>query len=186
MTRDFASRSRSQPKFVKAKSSQTYRWAALGILLGGGLFLLIVLILHYGDSKKQNLSQSVDKITKKSKAPVLTKKTTMQFDFYNILPKEKVWVPKAAEKPFAVPEAPQAPIAYILQVAAFKTKDQAKALQAKLILKGYHAHVKTSQNGDWFKVWLGPFQNLSTVQSVQVGVSISNHLSGLIVKISEN
>lgn len=155
----------------------------------GLLFVLVIIFIVYKIEKtwrQHVLEQQVRLVKKgvqlKSKLPV---SQTPKFDFYTILPKEQVWLPKSVEAPLPDPKGPSAPVAYFLQVAAFRNSNDADVLKAKLLLKAYPAQVKTTQSKSWYEVWLGPYKSLAQVQSVQVNVLESEHLNGLILQIAE-
>lgn len=183
MAKDYA-RKIKHPTLKPRKKATPF----FSIIIVALVVLGLILIIYKAEKLRHERSaekkiQATNKV--RNNKPKRLNAQIPEFDFYTILPKEKVWVPKSAETPIQAPKEPTAPIAYILQVASFKNLQDADTLKAKLLLKGYPAHIKTSSDKNWHEVWLGPYESLAKVQSVQVSVSESNHLSGLIIQISE-
>jgi cell division protein FtsN len=185
-TRGTATKKRGSP--MKRKGTVPVLWMAAGLLIGLFAASLIYLKSDHRQSLKKQMKVKAATVLTHAKRASEEKNTGPKFDFYRILPKEKVWVPKANAEAIAAPEEPSAPIAYILQVASFKDRIAADNLKAQLISEGYPVHLKPSKpsrQSGWNKVWLGPYKTLSKVQDVQVNVSESNNLTGLILKVEE-
>jgi len=170
---------------MERKGTVPVLWMVAGLLIGlfvaGLIFLKTDHITSHKDKQKIKIGH-----LKKSKKQLKTEEAKgPKFDFYTILPKEKVWVPKSEDKPIAAPKEPSAPIAYVLQVAAFKKHTDAEKLKAQLLLKGYATHVKPAGTSGWYKVWIGPYRSINTAEIIQVKVSESNNLNALIMKMEE-
>ena len=50
---------------------------------------------------------------------------------------------------------------YLMQCASFRTRAQAEEMKAKIAFQGFEALIRRSSgnNGDWFRVILGPFES---------------------------
>lgn len=50
---------------------------------------------------------------------------------------------------------------YLMQCASFRTRPQAEEMKAKIAFQGFEAQIRRSSgdNGDWFRVILGPFDS---------------------------
>lgn len=133
-----------------------------------------------------------------------------QFEFYTLLTPEQSQVSKAhvldAKKPLdktlksdikpkmqanvaeAVPVADKKKnekIAYLLQVASFKQKEDAERFKASLILKGFDVQVtqvKRKQTS-WFRVILGPFPSKVQAEKAQNEIARTEHIMGMIRKL---
>ena len=116
------------------------------------------------------------------------------FDFYNMLPKQTIATPPApapitaiAQQPnpvtTTITPAPAAPIAaanpisntstptapassYLIQVGAYRNKDQARSMQARLLLLGLHPSISPADSG-WYRVNLGPYNSVSTASNIR-------------------
>lgn len=170
---------------MERKATVPLLWMVAGLLIGLFVAGLIYLKSDHGQPLKEQIKAKIATVLKHEKQSLKKKNDGPKFDFYTLLPKEKVWVPKADDKVIAAPQEPSAPIAYILQVASFKDRTVAENLKAQLTSEGYPVHIKPVDKSGWSKVWLGPYKSLSKVQNVQVDVSESNRLSGLILKVEE-
>ncbi len=75
--------------------------------------------------------------------------------------------------------------AYLVQVAAFKSRPEAEKMKASLVLKGFLVSivVVNQQNTNWFRVSLGPFSSRPEAQRAQGAVARSEHIIGMIRKM---
>lgn len=72
---------------------------------------------------------------------------------------------------------------FVVQVAAFKTRQDAEHLKGLLILKGFEvAVVPTSSpaQGAWFRVVIGPYPNRVLAQKAQVILAKTERLNGMV------
>lgn len=113
-----------------------------------------------------------------------------KFDFYAVLPKMEVIVPKGDDeegpsKPVkeASPapsssgqEDDDAPVAgrhdqrFVLQAGSFRNQKDADRRRAELILKGYDVRIQPVKldNGDtWHRVMIGPYNNINALHRAQ-------------------
>ncbi|OBS09455.1 SPOR domain-containing protein [Acidihalobacter prosperus] len=194
----------------KAGKSGTPGWAWLAVGLAIGLFAGF---LFYLSKRPAPPHQSVFALppapAKHADRPVAKPKdqpgasTTSapapakpKFDFYTLLPKLQVDVPKPppslgrdrAAKPETSPAAPpekvSAPGRYLLQVASFGTEGQANVLKAKLAFQGIVAAVSPAKVKDytWYRVQVGPYSNLAELNAMIAKLE-KQHLKPLVVKM---
>lgn len=155
----------------------------LAMFIGGMIFFK----KHHEEQEKAKL-MAERQIKAEKSAAAARMPAKPKFDFYTILPKEKVWEPKTAvqqERELAKQQPPK-PVAYILQVAAFQQYADADQLKAKLLLQGYMAQADTKPTNGWYRVWIGPLKTISDAQHIQVKVGQVDKLNGLILKIAVN
>lgn len=71
---------------------------------------------------------------------------------------------------------------YSVQVAAFKTRQDAEHMKGLLILKGFDVAVVpvTNARGNWFRVVVGPYPNRVLAQKAQVNLARNEHLRGMV------
>ncbi|HET6655644.1 MAG TPA: SPOR domain-containing protein [Gammaproteobacteria bacterium] len=98
--------------------------------------------------------------------------TEPRFDFYKMLPKFQVVIPKqdktvqsdTGTKPVSTPGA------YVLQVASFRDYHDADAMEAKLALLGLEAHIQQVKIGNgetWNRVRIGPISDLAKLNKTR-------------------
>ena len=110
-----------------------------------------------------------------------------KFDFYAVLPKMEVIVPKGegdepetsrggnnntagGEKSADKPVAGRHDKRFLLQAGSFRNQKDADRRRAELILKGYQARIQPvdMDNGDtWHRVMIGPYDNINTLHRAQ-------------------
>lgn len=91
------------------------------------------------------------------------------YDFYQLLEEQKVEVPKV-DVYKSTPKTQKLDYQYRLQVASFRSQDDADTLRAALILEeGMQAEVQASEvNGSrWYRVSVGPYTNRSVMNKAQ-------------------
>lgn len=89
-------------------------------------------------------------------------------------------VPVASAKP-VTPLPSQAN--YIVQVASFKARNDAEHMKGLLILKGFEVNVMpvtTPNQGNWFRVVIGPYPNRALAQKAQIILSKTERLNGMV------
>lgn len=74
---------------------------------------------------------------------------------------------------------------YMVQVASFKSMQEAERLKAALTLKGFGTKVVSSlqQNVNWYRVIIGPFASRTQAQQAQLAYARSEHVMGMIRKM---
>ena len=74
---------------------------------------------------------------------------------------------------------------YTIQVAAFRTRQDAEHMKASLLLKGFEANVQAiaSNRVTWFRVTVGPFASRELAQKTQSVLARRERVSGMIRKV---
>lgn len=75
---------------------------------------------------------------------------------------------------------------YVLQVAAFKARQDAEHMKGMLILKGYSVNIVpvSHARGNWFRVVIGPYSNISLAHKAQMDVAKTERLKGMISSVA--
>ena len=117
-----------------------------------------------------------------------------KFDFYTILPETEVVVPQNTHTRENTPTNPNLTVTktmttemigeYILHIASYKNLSDAEEHKAKLALLGFEANIETVHlNGDtWHRVRLGPYKQLSHVESIRGNLQAKN-IDSLMLKL---
>jgi cell division protein FtsN len=203
MTRDYAkpkSPRRNTRGNKQTNTSHALRWLISGILLGSagtwGFFYLqqngTQKLVHGIHHAYDNIQQKLNKPNKTStnKSKTAPDNNMPSFDFYTVLPDQKVPQVRAPQKPqTAAPVNPvpnkttqaAANTQYIIQVAAFKRAQDADKLKAELTLIGFNVTVSTNtiQGVTWHRVTIGPFPSKQAAETAQQRLHASN-MQGLI------
>jgi len=88
-----------------------------------------------------------------------------RFDFYTLLPKQILEVEEEKLEPAADIRKPPAATAlqesFLLQAGSFRQREDAERRRAELLLLGLEPKIEesSSDNGRWFRVYLGPFES---------------------------
>ncbi|RUR08806.1 SPOR domain-containing protein [Legionella sp. km772] len=91
--------------------------------------------------------------------------------------------PKAVQVTTAKPVAPSRGANFVVQVASFKARNDAEHMKGLLILKGFEVSVvpvSTPNQGNWFRVVIGPYPNRALAQKAQVILAKTERLNGMI------
>lgn len=75
--------------------------------------------------------------------------------------------------------------AYLVQIASFRSKQEAERMKASLSLKGFEVSVATitQQRTIWYRVVIGPFSSRPQAVLAQAAVARSEHIMGMIRKM---
>lgn len=127
-------------------------------------------------------------------------KVPPRYTFYNDLPKIEVTIPREyaqpppanSSKPAPVPPAEikkaiEAPGAYLIQVGAYKSRDEADRQRASLALIGYESRIEQvtlSERETRYRVRIGPQPTLEAANAVMARLE-SNKIKGFLVKIKD-
>lgn len=104
---------------------------------------------------------------------------TVDFEFMYRLPRERVVTNVEPYQPPADPVAPavgdaEAAVEYLLQAGAFRGRNDADAMRARLILAtNMGAHIESARDsagGTWHRVLVGPFENRAEMQRTLVAL----------------
>jgi len=131
---------------------------------------------------------------------------TTRFDFYTLLPNMNMEIadpieespiaqkpktltakPKVQAKIQSLPAPLVLPSNFIVQVASFRSYNQAESLKVKLALKGFESKIQsiTMRNNDtWYRVYLGPFDDKDNAKSVQSKLESKQKMNSFVLKIN--
>jgi cell division protein FtsN len=87
-----------------------------------------------------------------------------RFDFYTLLPEQTIDGPVEPAE-VAKPPPGAAQVTYLLQAGSFRQREDADRRRAELLLLGLEPRIEetNSDNGRWFRVYLGPFNSHSAM-----------------------
>ncbi len=170
MTRDFANKSSATRGTAKKKPANASRrqqapastapwpWFLAGLLCGVFLSGLVWLASQQPDATAEEAVVA----QKSSEKP----RPTPRFDFYTLLPEQRIDVDI---NPEAMANTSTPSDEFLLQAGSFKQAEDADRRRAQLLLLGLTANVEeaTTDNGRWFRVYIGPFESRSALQSAR-------------------
>lgn len=124
------------------------------------------------------------------KAIPLPPKQPSKYAFYEMLPSYEVVIPRedaAASAKAGKPTTPEIaePGQYLIQVGAYKTRDEAERSRASLALLGVESKIEQvtiDQSESWFRVRIGPQGNLAKAQEILQRLD-DNGIKGMLVKV---
>lgn len=72
--------------------------------------------------------------------------------------------------------------AYYVQVAAFKSNQEAERMKASLVIKGFTVTISMIQQNkaNWYRVSLGPYGSLGLAQNAQSAIARREHIVGMV------
>lgn len=87
-----------------------------------------------------------------------------RFDFYTMLPEQTIDGPVEPAE-VAKPPPGTAEVTYLLQAGSFRQREDADRRRAELLLLGLEPRIEetNSDNGRWYRVYLGPFNSHSAM-----------------------
>jgi cell division protein FtsN len=161
VTRDFANKNRggrkkpaasASPRNKKAAAPAPWAWFLAGLFCGVFLSGLTWLASQQPDPAVA----TADSVT----AEPEDQRPKPRFDFYTLLPEQRIDVDI---EPEAMATASATEEQYLLQAGSFKKPEDADRRRAELLLLGLEASVEeaTTDNGRWFRVYIGPFESRS-------------------------
>ena len=185
MTRDYAKRSnQSNRRSGKTNTRKTttkdnagnrgWQWYSAGLV--SGMFLSFLVYLG-------TLSQgpAIVASSQADSQPTASEPPKPRFDFYTLLPERTMDVEPDAIVT-AKPHSTSKPTGfYLLQAGAFKQRADAEARRAQLLMLNLEPRIEetSSDNGRWFRVYLGPYQSrsrLNKARSLTAGENIDTLL----------
>ena len=124
------------------------------------------------------------------KAIPLPPKQPSKYALYEMLPSYEVVIPRedaAASAKAGKPTTPDiaAPGQYLIQVGAYKTRDEAERSRANLALLGVESKIEQvtiDQTETWFRVRIGPQASLAKAQEILQRLD-DNGIKGMLVKV---
>jgi cell division protein FtsN len=97
--------------------------------------------------------------------------TDAHYDFYDVLPKFEVVVPKTDTKKGAISSAGaiDTPGSYVLQVGSWRNFADADRVRAQLALQGVESGIQkvSVDNDTWHRVRIGPINNLNKLEETR-------------------
>lgn len=172
-TRKTPSRGASKPTRPQ-RQVPGWVWLFTGVVTG----LFIAFLYHLAELRFNPDSQPAVAITQSNKpspTPADIKKVP-HFDFYAVLPKMEVIVPKNEEDAAhsnttrSTSNRNHEDEQYLLQAGSFRSAEDADRRRAEMILLGHSVNVQPVQleSGDtWHRVMIGPFSNINTLHRAQ-------------------
>jgi cell division protein FtsN len=172
------SRQRGAVKPGSGRQIPGWVWLFTGVVTG----LFIAFLYHLAQLQQETPGQaSHDKPAADSPAGTESKKDKPRFDFYAVLPKMEVIIPKgdkddAGDTPERDTGGNDRDLAhrndenYLLQAGSFRTTADADRRRAELILQGYDVRIQAVEleSGDsWHRVMVGPFNNTNALHRAQ-------------------
>jgi len=163
-----ANRSRRRGAAVRREPATGFaslRWFGMGWVVGLFTALIAFLALRGDDSAAPTPSVAASTAVQPSEpAP--------RFDFYTQLQGEALPPAPAPEPQPAVEPGPIVTAAaprYVLQAGSFRMQSDADRRRAELLLLGLDPRIDEveSDNGRWFRVYLGPYNDSSEVARVR-------------------
>lgn len=124
------------------------------------------------------------------KAIPLPPKQPSKYAFYEMLPSYEVVIPRedaAASARSGKPTTPDIaePGQYLIQVGAYKTRDEAERGRANLALLGIESKIEQitiDQSESWYRVRIGPEASLPKTQEIMQRLD-ENGIKGMLVKV---
>jgi hypothetical protein len=117
-----------------------------------------------------------------AKKTIIKKMDKPNYTFYKLLEEQDVEINE--RKAYrSTPKGEQTNFQSVLQVASFRSKEDADELRADLILSTLHSYVKVSSlnNNTWYRVYVGPFTNRSKLNKAQ-DILASRNLDSIVIK----
>lgn len=164
MVRDYAKNRTHKRSIFKKRKRRTYRkkrssgfWLFFGLMLGLLIAGLFYLKFHNKNVPPVTASQSKAQVQQSNKP---------KFDFYTLLPKMQVWVPKHAR---TSQKSQQSKTECYLQVASLERFKDADKKKVELILRGYNVSIKPIDDTGktWYRVWVGPYSTVKAAKNAK-------------------
>ena len=173
MTRDYAKKNKQgKRRPAKANTRKTsarpasgpsgWQWYSAGLVSGVILSFLVYLgTLSSGPAANPTSPQP-------GTQPSASEPPKPQFDFYTLLPERTMELDiEPAEA--TVTRSSKATESFLLQAGAFKQRADAEARRAQLLMLNLDPRIEesNSDNGRWFRVYLGPYQSHSRLNKAR-------------------
>ncbi len=132
-------------------------------MLSGLLIGLFIYLQGWVPEPIQNTQKPVPGIAQEATPPVEDVSQTVSkkpdYDFYSVLPEMEVVIPKEELEQQAARDSKE--YSYILQIASFKSQQDAEELKARIAFSGQIAYIQSIDvNGtEWHRVRVGPFDS---------------------------
>ena len=139
-----------------SNSASAGKWFSAGLICGVVLSFMTWLSTQPGENLPPASGDAAEATVDDTPRP--------RFDFYTLLPEQQVKFDPAPTQTAGTPvKQPQSAQQYLLQAGSFKALQDADRRRAQLILLGLDAKVEEteSNNGRWFRVYVGPYETRS-------------------------
>ena len=196
-----ASASRRGASASSAPGIPGWVWLMLGLAIG----LAVAVVVYIGrPSNKIKLGVAANSVAEGAKddgkKPIpLPPKQPSRFAFYEMLPSYEVVIPRENSKPApagqsaqsAAPQPPDVkqalaePGQYLIQVGAYRSREEADKNRASLALIGVESRIEQvtiDQKDTWYRVRIGPQATLAKAQEILERLE-NNDIKGLLIKI---
>ena len=171
------------PKTEQQKRFSGWLWLATGLFVGLFVAFLVFLKGQPPTPKETLKPKAVEE------SPTTQESKTFEYDFYKLLPKLEVVVPdflgKDAQAPDQKAEPIKKPGIYVIQAGSFRKHADADRRKANLALLGVASKivtVKVEGNQTWHRVQIGPFEDLSRLNTTR-DLLIQNKIDTLLLKV---
>ena len=193
-----AGRSQTRPKGKAAKKGAMpgWVWMALGLSFGLAIAALVYITrpaqsppgqavrAQTQDDAATKLTGKTDTAASKKEPLKLPPREKPRFTFYDILPGQEVVVPSNIAEPAGKPQ-PGDDGVYVIQVAAYRSQEDADAEKAKLALIGVESRIEkvTIDNKDtYFRVRVGPEKSLAKAHTLMARLE-QNGVQAVLMKL---
>ena len=182
----------AEPKRQPKPPVPGWIWLVTGCLLGA----FVMFLLHVskippaapqGEKPSANQAAAAEKPPAETK-PAADDTVKPRYDFYRLLKENQPPHSPRSETPVA--SNPSTPVDvnanFVLQVASYKTAEDAEATKAKLLLIGLTARVEkvTLRNTEtWHRVLIGPVKSVSEADRIR-GQLTDNKYDALVLKVA--
>lgn len=187
MARDYAKRSgpqrgrRAPParrKNAAGNGGGHWRWFGAGALTG----VFFSFLVYLGTLPPADPGQAAERTA----AAAPEKAPQPRFDFYTMLPEQSMeadYGAPAENEKTRIPANQAAPTYYLLQAGSFRQREDADRRRAELILLGLEPSIREneSDNGRWFRVYLGPFDSHGKMSKAR-GLTAGQGIDTLLLK----
>lgn len=147
-------------------------WMFNGVVIG----LFIAFLVYLADLRLNPPAPGSNDTPTAPEAATREDDSKPRFDFYAVLPKMEVIVPKGEDDGGPERQSTDDSLAhrhdesYLLQAGSFRTAGDADRRRAELILQGFDVRVQAVELGSgdvWHRVMIGPFTNANTMHRAQ-------------------
>ncbi len=167
LSRDFKHVKRQTPGGLTAFNG----WVGLGIGLALGLSVALAVYLHYQNRTPAEPQPAADAPPASASAPPEEAPPPAAsgpgYDFYDMLPKQEVEVPKSEGAKSAGSALPRGDVT--LQAGSFKNVAEAEKLQAQLAQYGVDAKIQrfALEDETWYRVRIGPIATVEELERIR-------------------
>lgn len=175
MARNASPRRGASPPAASRRQVPGWVWLFTGVVTG----LFIAFLVHLANLQRDQPPTTAGRESAPAEEPASS--NGPRFDFYAVLPKMEVILPKSEEselrqrdQPARTPEGEQLEHRhqqqFLLQAGSFRNASDADRRRAELILEGFDAHlqpVRMDSGDTWHRVMIGPFNNANAMHRAQ-------------------